>query len=160
MMAKSIVLLTADDLLRWRQEEKQLEQRLGELRLMIEAAERFAARVPEAAELLSVRAAEVTAEAQRSTPANAESIPARLVANLRETGEALTVKQIRQRLSDLGFAERVRDQPNYHYSIAHKLVKRGKLLKQGALYRAAPFGEIDQGSPEGGAEGVGPSANY
>ena len=74
--------------------------------------------------------------------------------NLRQTGDALNIKQIKQRLVDLGFGDRVRAQPNYHYATTYRLTKRGKLIRRGSKYRAAPAS-----SPEGETEALGASAS-
>lgn len=139
MMSTGKVLLTADDLLRWREEDKQFEKDINDLQekrarlhRKIAAAEVFAETIPAPPPVETVSKNTGRFETQE------DSIPSRLVTNLRETGEALTVGQIRQRLIDLGFAAKVQDQRNYHYAITHRLVKRRRLLKEGSLYRAAP----------------------
>jgi len=138
MMSKGTVLLTADDLLRWREEDKRLEEKIRQLqqeradvRRKLEAAEVFAERLSDGQETVLP-----VAQGGDSTD-EGDSIPARLVANLRETGDSLTIKQIRQRLIDLGFSEKLRVRPNYHYATTYRLTRRGRLLRRGNRYRAA-----------------------
>jgi len=138
MTSDGDILLRASDLLRWQEEERQLEndirellQRQADVRRKLEAAAVFAVSLPKSP----------VEEAPKTTgqfEIQDDSIPSLLAANLRETGDALTVSQIRQRLIDLGFGEKVRSHPNYHYATAHRLVKQGRLLKRGSLYEALP----------------------
>jgi hypothetical protein len=155
MMSKGNVLLTAEDLLRWREEDKKLDeeirqrqQRRNELKRKLDAAEVFA-------EPLS------DASSDNDPPPNSpdadaggESPPQALHANLLKTGESLNVKQIKARLIELGFGERLKAQPNYHYQLVYRLTKGDKLLRRGTRYRAAPIS-----SSKEEAEGVGPSAS-
>src|SRR6202023_3954308 len=57
---------------------------------------------------------------------------------LREAGESLNVRQIKARLIELGFGDKFKTQPNYHYSLVYRLSKSSKLLKRGSKYRAPP----------------------
>jgi hypothetical protein len=156
MMSKGSVLLTADDLLRWRTEDKELDDQIRALQLRraevkrkLDAAEVFA-------EKLSATPDRPTAPpAPSQTPDDDEegdSAPKALVANLAMTGESLNVKQVRARLIELGFGEKIKTRPNYHYSLVYRLTRRGKLLRRGTKYRAAPIS-----SPEGETEAVGAS---
>lgn len=112
---------------------RQLQQERADVRRKLEAAEVFAERLSGGQET-------APPTVQESDQANeGDSIPGRLVANLLETGDSLTVKQIRQRLIDLGFGEKLRVRPNYHYATTYRLTKRGKLLRRGNRYRAAPI---------------------
>jgi hypothetical protein len=149
------VLLTAADLIKWREEDKmldeqirQLQQRRSENKRKLDAAEVFA-------DALSIGPPAPAAEEEaESAEAHADSIPTLLVENLRQTGDALNIKQIKQRLVELGFGNRVKAQPNYHYATTYRLTKRGKLIRRGSKYRAAPIS-----SPEGETEAVGASVN-
>jgi hypothetical protein len=80
-----------------------------------------------------------------------DSIPTQLVANLRQTGDRLTVKEIRKRLIDLGFGDKIRSRPNYHYATTYRLTKRGKLLRRGTKYQAAPIGSSKEETEAVGA---------
>jgi hypothetical protein len=157
MMSKGEVLLTASDLLKWREEDKrldeeirQLQQRRSENKRRLDAAEVFA-------DVLAIAPAPAPPpqeEEEAESDEHADSIPVLLVANLRETGASLNIKQIKQRLIDMGFGEKVKAHPNYHYATTYRLTKNGKLIRRGSKYRAAPLS-----SPEGEAEAVGASAH-
>jgi hypothetical protein len=157
MMSKSNVLLTAEDLLRWREEDKRLEEQIrllqqqrSEVKRKLDAAEVFAERLPPSQSDL-----ELTPPPARITIGDAgDSAPKALYEDLLKTGDSLNVKQVKARLMEIGFAEKVRAQPNYHYQLVYRLTKSGKLLRRGQKYRAAP-----KSSPEGEAEDVGPSAS-
>jgi hypothetical protein len=145
MMAKADVLLTAADLLQWREDDRKLDEKIrklqqqrAELRRKLEAAEVFAERLlPE--EGPSRGDSELPLHHSEDDPhEDGDSIPTQLVANLTQTGDSLTVKQIRQRLIDMGFGDKVRTRPNYHYATAYRLTKKGKLLRRGNRYQAAP----------------------
>jgi hypothetical protein len=154
MAGRNDVLLTAGDLLRMREEDKrlddqirQLQQRRNENKRKLDAAEVFA-------ESLS----DVSAIEQLTVPDSSESgdsIPKALYENLRQTGDALNIRQIKTRLIELGFGERVKAQPNYHYATTYRLTKRGKLLRRGQKYRAAP-----QSSSQEETEAVGASVDH
>jgi hypothetical protein len=157
MMSKSNVLLTAEDLLRWREEDKRLEEQIrllqqqrSEVKRKLDAAEVFAERLaPSHADL------ELTPPAARVAIGDAgDSAPKALCENMARTGDSLKVNQIKQRLIEIGFAEKIKAQPNYHYQLVYRLTKSGRLLRRGERYRAAP-----KSSPEGETEGVGPSAH-
>ena len=156
MAGKNDVLLTASDIPKWREEDKQLaeqirqlEQRRTEVKRKLDAAEVFAgAPVAEAPAPLSNG---------HDTEDSTDSAPVALVANLRKTGDSLKVQGIRARLIELGFEDKIKAQPNYHYSLAYRLSrgKNPKLIKRGAKYRAAPVS-----SPEGETEAVGASVRH
>jgi hypothetical protein len=74
---------------------------------------------------------------------------------MRKTGASLNAKGIKSALIELGFGEKVRTQPNYHYTMTYRLVKSGKLLKRGMKYRAPPAS-----SPEGETEAGGASVRH
>jgi hypothetical protein len=157
MTSKNDILLTAGDLLKWREEDKQLneqirqlEQRRSQIRRKLEAAEIFAGPAPS-------QTVEPPASVTNGhdPDESAESPPAALVANLRKTGESLKVQGIKARLIELGFGDKVKERPNYHYDVAYRLSsgKNPKLIKRGSKYRAAPIS-----SPDGETEAVGASA--
>ncbi|HEY5046855.1 MAG TPA: hypothetical protein VII49_02405 [Rhizomicrobium sp.] len=157
MTSKSDVLLTAGDLLNWRAEDKQLDeeirqlqQRRSEIKRKLDAAEVIAAALSlSPPEPPSARANGQDSEDQSDSPAVA------LCANLTKTGESLKAPQVRERLIDLGFAERLKKTPSYHYALLHRLSHNGKLIKRGSKYRAAPTP-----SPEGETEAVGASVRH
>lgn len=158
MMSKGSVLLTAEDLLRWREEDRkldeqirQLQQKRAEVKRKLDAAEVFAERLPQSQADIELAPPSATA---RTVDAEGDSAPKALYENLVRTGDSLNVKQIKARLAEIGFAEKVRTQPNYHYQLVYRLTKSGRLLRRGQRYRAAP-----KASPEGETEGVGPSAS-
>ena len=158
MMSKGNVLLTAEDLLRWREEAsrldeqiRHLQQKRAEVKRKLDAAEVFAERLPAghaqaelAPKVSSIRAAD----------ADGDSAPKALRENMAKTGDSLKVNQIKQRLIEIGFAEKVRAQPNYHYQLVYRLTKSGQLLRRGERYRAAP-----KSSPEGETEAFGASVH-
>ena len=151
------VLLTAADLIRMREDDKrfdeqirELQQRRSENKRRLEAAEVFADTV---AIDPSVERPEEPLQESESDEVS-DSIPRLLVANMRETAANLNIKQIKQRLVDLGFGDKVKAQPNYHYATAYRLTKRGKLIRRGSKYRAAP-----SSSPEGETEASGASVH-
>ena len=153
MTSKNDVLLTASDLLKWREEDKrldeeirQLQQKRSENKRKLDAAEVFA-------DVLAI-GPPAPPEKDKESEAPSDSIPALLVANLRETGDALNIRQIKQRLIDLGFGDKVKEQPNYHYQTTYRLTKRDKLIRRGQKYRAAP-----QGSSQEETEAVGASVH-
>ncbi len=152
-MTKRDILLTASDVMKWRDEDKRLEeeirekqQRRNDLRRKLDAAEIFA-------ETPSYQAPnpEISTPSGHESDIDAESAPVALCANLSKTGESLKVHQIRTRLIELGFEGKFKTQPNYHYSLAYRLSKSGKLVKRGAKYRTPPVnspeGETGAGSP-------------
>lgn len=155
-MSKNDILLTAADLLKWREEDKQLDERIrqlqqqrSEIKRKLDAAEVFAGALslgPIEPSLPKING--------HATDESSDSPPALLCANLRKTGESLNVRQIKARLIELGFEDKFKTQPNYHYSLAYRLSKSGKLLKQGSKYRAPPTS-----SPEGETEAVGASVH-
>ena len=158
MMGKGDVLLTAADLLRWREEDKQLEEQIRELqqrrsenKRKLDAAEVFAEALARPPSLAA--SAPEEGDGDESSD-HADSIPVLLVANLLKTGDSLNIKQIRQRLIDMGFGEKVRAHPNYHYATTYRLTRSGKLLRRGTKYRAAP-----NSSSEEETEAVGASVN-
>jgi hypothetical protein len=158
MMSKGSVLLTAEDLLRWREEDgqldeqiRQLQQKRAEVKRKLDAAEVFAER------LSAVHAdAEMTPRVAvtRTADADGDSAPKALCENMARTGDSLKVNQIKQRLIEIGFAEKVKAQPNYHYQLVYRLTKSGRLLRRGERYRAAP-----KSSPQGETEAVGASVH-
>ena len=158
MMSKGSVLLTAEDLLRWREEDRQLDEQIRQLqqkradvKRKLDAAEVFAERLP------AIHAdAELTPRVPvtRTADADGDSAPKALCENMARTGDSLKVNQIKQRLIEIGFAEKVKAQPNYHYQLVYRLTKSGRLLRRGERYRAAP-----KSSPQGETEAVGASVN-
>lgn len=157
MANKSEVLLTASDLLKWREEDKeldekirQLQQRRSDLKRKLDAAEVFADALATGpvSGLLS-QANGHDSEEPSESPAVA------LCENLRKTGESLKVQQIKARLIELGFGAKIEVQPNYTYTLVYRLSKSGKLLKRGSRYRAPP-----DSSPEGETEAVGASVRH
>jgi hypothetical protein len=153
MMSKGDVLLTASDLLRWREEAKQLDEeirqmqeRRSDLRRKLDAAEVFAERLPAPPAGTELEPQETT-----DSDVSSESAPQALISNLLATGHSLTVKQIKARLIELGFGQKVREQPNYHYQTAYRLTKRGKLLRRGTKYRAAPISSSEEETEAVGA---------
>lgn len=153
MASKNDVLLTAGDLLKWREEDKQLDEQIhqlqqwrSEIKRKLDAAEVFAA--PSLAPIESP-SPQVNGH---DTGESSDSPIALLCASLRKTGESLNVRQIRARLIELGFGDKIKAQPNYPYSVVYRLTKSGKLLKRASRYRAPPAS-----SPEGETEAVGAS---
>jgi hypothetical protein len=153
MMSKGEVLLTAADLLRWREEDKKLEEEIRRLQLKradvkrkLDAAEVFA-------EALSPGTLDpdLSSGPLGASRDDGDSIPAKLIENLRQTGDSLTIKQIKQRLIDIGFGERIRAHPNYHYATAYRLTKRGRLLRRGSRYRAPPISSSEEETEAVGA---------
>jgi hypothetical protein len=144
-MAMNGVLLTVAEVERWRKEKEQLEVEIRERQKKLALLKRKL----DAADILSVSAdvlEEKSAMAEDVTSAE-DSIPDALSANLRETGQSLNVRQIRARLIELGFINKLRDRPNYVYGLVYRMTKSGKLLKRGTKYRAAPISS-SQGEPE------------
>jgi hypothetical protein len=158
MMSKGSVLLTAEDLLRWREEDKMLDEQIralqqkrNEVKRKLDAAEVFAERLsPSQAD------AEITPPPlARNHDDESGSAPKALYENLLATGDSLKVKQVKVRLMEIGFGEKLKAQPNYHYQLVYRLTKSGRLLRRGERYRAAP-----KSSPEGETEAVGVSASF
>jgi hypothetical protein len=156
MMSAGDVLLTASDLLKWREEDQQLDekirqmqQRRADLKRKLEAAEVFAEPVATPA---AAAAPEPATPAAHGADEESETPPQAFLANMRKTGDSLNIKQIRQRLIELGFGDRIKTQPNYHYQLVYRLARGNKLLKRGSKYRAAPTV-----LPEGETEAVGAS---
>ena len=139
-MNKGDVLLTASDLLKWRDEDKKLDeeirqkqQRRAELKRKLDAAEVFAEPVSAAA-----GENEAAPPDDHGAEDESESPPQALRANLLKTGDSLNIRQIKTRLIELGFGDRLKAQPNYHYQLVYRLHKGDKLLRRGNRYRAAP----------------------
>jgi hypothetical protein len=156
MTSRSDVLLTAGDLLKWREEDKQLDeqihqlqQRRSEIKRKLDAAEVFAGA------LSLVVANPLPSKVNgHDTGESSDSPPELLCANLRKTGESLTVRQIRERLIELGFEDKLKAQSNFPYGLVYRLSKSGKLLKRGSKYRAPPTS-----SPEGETGALGAPAH-
>lgn len=126
---------------------RELQQRRSENKRKLDAAEVFA----DALSIGPVAPTLPSPSENLDSEEPSDSIPTLLVANMRETGAVLNIKQIKQRLIDLGFGDKVKTQPNYHYQTAYRLTKRGKLLRRGTKYRAAPHGSSQE---ETGAVGA------
>jgi len=151
MMSKGDVLLTASDLLRWREEDKRLDEQIRELqqrrsenKRKLDAAEVFA-------DVLAIAPAPAPPspdENEHESDEPSDSLPVLLVANLLETGDSLNIKQIKQRLIDMGYGDRVKAQPNYHYATTYRLTRSGKLIKRGSKYRAAPISSSEEETEE------------
>lgn len=163
MAAKNDVLLTSSQVETWRKEKDALEQEIRErteklrkIKLRLDAAEIFASEPltePIAANELPTRRPGV--EEDEEEEGGSESIANIFCANMRETGDSLKVRQVRERLVSLGFGDTIREKPNYVYGFVYRLTKSGKLLKRGSKYRAAPLG-----SSEEETEAVGASARH
>lgn len=142
-MSAGDVLLTASDLLKWREEDRQLDeeirqkqQRRADLKRKLDAAEVFAEPVATPA---AAAVPEPATPAAHGADEESETPPQVFLANMRKTGDSLNIKQIKARLIELGFGDRIKAQPNYHYQLAYRLTRGTKLLKRGAKYRAAPI---------------------
>ena len=159
MTSKNDVLLTASDVMKWRVQERELgekilklQQQHSDLQKKLSAAEVFA--LPDAP--MDVESQVQPNGHDIKEPADSaptDSAPIAICANLQKTGESLKVRQIRDRLIELGFGEKIRMQPNFSYSLVYRLSQSGKLLKRGSKYRAPPAS-----ATEGEAEAVGASA--
>jgi hypothetical protein len=156
MAYKKEILLTAADLLKWREEDRQLDDEIRKLELRrkdirrkIDAAEVFAAPVD------PVESPSPPQASSHDSDEPSDSIPTVLCESLSKTGDVLNVQGIKARLIELGFGEKLKTQPNYHYSLVYRLSKSGRLVKRGLKYRAPPVP-----SPEGAAEAVGASASH
>ncbi len=152
-MSADDVLLTASDLLKWREEDQQLDekirqmqQRRAELKRKLDAAEVFAEPLPAAAAAL-----EPATPAAHGADEESETPPRAFLANMRKTGDSLNIKQIKARLIELGFGDRIKAQPNYHYQLVYRLARRDKLLKRGSRYRAAPISSSEEETEAVGA---------
>ena len=124
-------------------------QRRTEIRRRLEAVDLLAEMAAEKAEKSLPEELKPNGAAEES-----DSPASDLVENLRKTGQSLKVKEIRQRLAELGHKGKA-DEKNYVYGLVFRLVKSGKLSKRGPRYRAAPIS-----SPEGETEAVGASARH
>jgi hypothetical protein len=156
-MTKNDILLTANDVAKWREEDARLEeeirkaqQRRNELRRKLDAAAIFA----EISSGEPVEQVGIKPNGHESE-SDADSAPVALCANLRKTGEALKVAQIKQRLIELGFGSKIEASPSYPYTLVYRLAKTGKLLKRGSKYRVPPIS-----SPEGETGVVGTPAHH
>jgi hypothetical protein len=157
MTNKNDILLTAGDLLKWREEDRQLDDEIRQLQQRRSDIKRKL----DAAEILA--AALAPSEIEQSRPASnghdaeelSDSPAVALCANLSKTGESLKAAQVRDRLIQLGFGERLEKTPGYHYALLHRLSHNGKLIKRGSKYRAAPMV-----SPEGETEAGGASVRH
>jgi hypothetical protein len=152
-MAMNGVLLTVAEVERWRKEKEQLEVEIRERQEQLTLLKRKL----DAADIFSVKAhiPEETAANPEETNGTEDSVPVVLSANLRETGQSLNVRQIRARLIELGFGDKIKRRPNYVYGLVFRMTKSGKLLKRGTKYRAAPIS-----SPQGEPEAVGASGSH
>jgi hypothetical protein len=146
------VLLTAEEIAQWRIEQASLEEeiRLRQERLVgikrrLDAAEVFLNDKTFAVENLEPPPSAISAANGRDDDDDGgPSVANSLLANMVETGASLKVGQIRQRLVDIGFGERVKSNPTYVYGLVYRLAKRGRLVKRGSKYRA-----VVRISPEG-----------
>lgn len=148
MTTRNGVLLTAADVEGWRQEraqlEKEIEERAAKLNAVkrkLDAAEIFAATISETGAPTDAPALphEQRPEDVDADEDEADSAAEKLCANMRETGASLKTKQIRARLVELGFGEKIKQKPNYVYGLVYRLNKRGRLIRRGSKYRAAPL---------------------
>jgi hypothetical protein len=145
---KSGVLLTASDVAAWREERDQLEadikerqERLAIIKRKLDAADMFLMEVQDdPRSVLADPASFFETEEEEGS----DSVSDALVVNLRTTKDSLKVGQIRDRLAQIGFADKVKARPNYVYGLVYRLTKKGRLIKRGARYRAAPIS-----SPQG-----------
>ncbi|MGH6818435.1 MAG: hypothetical protein ACREC1_06640 [Methylovirgula sp.] len=167
MAARNDVLLTLAQVDTWQKERDALERDIREkseslrkIKIKLEAAEIFAGEPPATRQVTNGHAAPAN-EAPESAPgakdeeAEAESVADIFCADMRKTGASLKVAQVRKRLEALGFADMIRQKPNYVYGLVYRLTKSGRLLRRGSRYRAAPIG-----SPEGETEAVGASVRH
>jgi phage I-like protein len=165
MTGKNDVLLTSADLLRWREEDRELDEQMRQLMVRradikrkLEAAEVLAQafETPSPAGLVPTAAAAASPKIgngveKADEPDEGDTAPVALIANMRATGASLKVQNIKAKLIELGFGEKLKAQPNYHYSLAYRLTKSGKLLKRGSKYRAAPMVSLESETEAGGA---------
>jgi hypothetical protein len=158
MTGKNDVLLTAADLVRWREEDKEVDElmrqlmaRRADIKRKLEAAEVLAQAFKPASGSNDPVEPPASGNGKVEEEHEAETAPVALVARMRKTAASLNVQGIRTALIDLGFAEKLKEQPNYHYSLAHRLSKSGKLLKRGSKYRAAPISSPDGETAASGA---------
>jgi|HubBroStandDraft_5_1064220.scaffolds.fasta_scaffold14379_2 hypothetical protein len=162
MTGRNDVLLTAADLLRWRQEDKEVDEQMRQLmakradiKRRLEAAEILAQAFKEPETGSGPVPPSANGHGSEEAEEEAETAPVALLASMRKRGDSLNVQQIRARLIELGFSAKIEAQPNYHYSLASRLKQTGKLIKRGSKYRAVPIV-----SPEGETEAVGASARH
>ena len=167
MTPRNGIFITPQRIAQWKAEEAELErekdndaklerelnernQRRKLLRRKLEAAEIFADEIEE--EILIAPSPPVAAgPGDSQEPGDSgDSAATDLVANLRKTGDSLKVQQVRQRLIDIGHAEAA-NRKNYIYGLVYRLTKRGKLIKRGTKYRAAPITSLEG---EAGAVGA------
>lgn len=152
MAMRNGVAVSAKEIAAWREDDARLEQEINE---RIQKRSEIKRKL-EAVEILSMPAEEkepaVEPIVQETEDGGSPAFD--LVENLRKSGHSLKVQQARQRLRDLGHAEKA-DQKNYIYGLLFRLVKSGKLIKRGSKYKAAPIS-----SPEGETEAVGASVRH
>jgi hypothetical protein len=153
MVARNGVAVSAKEIAGWREEDARLEQEINE---RIQKRSEIKRKL-DAVEILSAltEGKEPPSEPVEQETEDAGGSPAfDLVENLRKTGHSLKVQQARQRLVELGHADKA-NQKNYIYGLLFRLVKSGKLIKRGSKYKAAPAS-----SPEGETEAVGASVRH
>jgi hypothetical protein len=82
------------------------------------------------------------------TDDDSESAADPLIAHMQKYAAVLKVAQIRDALVKIGFGEKVKARPNYVYGLVYRLTKRGRLIKRGKKYQAAPHSSPDEGETE------------
>jgi hypothetical protein len=162
MAGKKQILLTAAEVKGWREEKRDIEQKMAALQKRLDAVMRKlnAAEVlaPEAvAETKSGRSLNGSSRADEDSGEAETSIAKVFLANMAVTGDSLKVAQIRTRLAELGFQQKVASHPNYAYGLVHRLTRMGYLIKRGPRYRAAPKGSSQEET--GTISGPGPAAS-
>jgi hypothetical protein len=157
MTARNGIAVSAKEIAAWRDDDARLEREITE---RVQKRSEIKRKL-DAVEVLSMP----TDGKEEKEPPTAEPLAQEtedgggspafdLLENLRKTGHSLKVQEARQRLVDLGHAEKA-NQKNYIYGLLFRLVKGGKLIKRGSKYKAAPTS-----SPQGEAGALGAPARH
>jgi hypothetical protein len=161
MAGKKQILLTAEDVKTWLKEQHDLRQKIGRLQKELENVNQKLS----AAELLSpgaldrkISAGAANGHAGQSNEyhqsGKENDIRDALCADMQASGASLKIGDIRRRLVELGFDQKIKESaPNYIYGLVGRLVTTQRLLKRGMKYRAAPSSSSQE---ETGADGSGP----
>jgi len=157
MVTRDGVAVSAKEIASWRDEDARLEreidqrvQRRSEIKRLLDAVELLSVQTEGKEEKEPPTAPAITPESEDDGGSPAFD----LVEHFRKTGHSLKVQEARQRLIDLGHADKA-NQKNYIYGLLFRLVKSGKLIKRGSKYKAAPTS-----SPEGEAGALGAPARH
>lgn len=118
--------ITADDVRRWKEERARLEARIAQIVRKIDAAELL---------FPGIGSVDQMPPATHRPTSRGGSMGDAVIAAIREAGAPLAPPEIRRRLENAGFEEKLGRNPNYLYTVIFRLFRRGELVREGDRYR-------------------------